>query len=294
MSANSFSSPYIREGDVIIQIEGVDASLFSEAEAISFIKKPSKSLDLLICKSPLQKTSVLPRSNDYVAKYFNNQRIHEQSSSDYAIKKKISNSRQSYERCSSVPLKGILHTSLACSDTESQYDYRRSQSPSSVIRKDGNKKYANRFWHYREDQSSTASSDMECDREIARYCRSHKSVSFADEYPNRRALASSENSSHGHSRKERRERTRSHDRLLEKSTSSSSECVSEINENYKKEISTSFDFYQRKSPVCKNEGRSHSSRKEREENIFRMYVASAESSRETTRNHSNSGHYVSR
>jgi len=247
---------------------------------------------LIICKPPQQKSPF----NDFANRNFNIQLGYERTLSDNAIKQKTSATRQPYQRCSSVPLKGILHTNLTFSDTESQHNYRRSQSPFSVNNKQNERtsnRYANRFWHYREDQSSTASSDMECDREIARYCRSQKSVSFADEYPNRRALASSTSSSYNsRNGRERKDRSRSHDRLLKKSTSSSSECVSEINEDLKEEATVSFDFYQRKSPANGNEGRSR--RKDREENVFRMYVASAISSRETIQNCTNRGHDVNR
>lgn len=181
-----------------------------------------------------------------------------------------------------MPLKSILHTSSGCSDTESQYNYRKSRSPFYANKKNGSPKHVSRFWHYREDQSSTASSDMECDREIARYCRNQKSVSFADEYPNRSALASSSGSSYyTYNRRERKERVSSSDRVLRKSASSSSECTSEANEDYSKNIPTRFAFY-----TTGNENK-----KELHSNVSRMYVASAEKLKmEITRSSTNHGY----
>lgn len=125
---------------------------------------------------------------------------------------------------------------------------------------------------------------MECDREIARYCRSQKSVSFADEYPNRSALASSSSSSYSHTRREYREKKTSCDRLIKESTSSSSECVSEINEDYNN-VPAQFDFYQRKSPKSGSDVQRHISRRENAMNVSRMYVASSRLSRELTQKH---------
>lgn len=51
VNSNSFSSQYLCEGDHIVQIEGLDTSLLTEVEAKTFIKKPSKSLDLIIYKT---------------------------------------------------------------------------------------------------------------------------------------------------------------------------------------------------------------------------------------------------
>ncbi|XKL68776.1 hypothetical protein PGB90_006545 [Kerria lacca] len=47
---NSLSSQYLSENDRIVQIEGIDAELLSEAEALTFIKRPSKSLNLIVYK----------------------------------------------------------------------------------------------------------------------------------------------------------------------------------------------------------------------------------------------------
>ncbi|KAK7573981.1 hypothetical protein V9T40_011172 [Parthenolecanium corni] len=47
---NSFCSQYLSPEDRIIRIEGIDVELLSEAEALSFVTKPGRSLNLLIHK----------------------------------------------------------------------------------------------------------------------------------------------------------------------------------------------------------------------------------------------------
>ncbi|XP_065221481.1 uncharacterized protein LOC135846364 isoform X3 [Planococcus citri] len=201
VSSNSFSSQYLSNGDEIVQIEGIDASLFTGTEALHFIRKPSKSLDLVIFKRSKDDTlnqtdsrNSLYRKQTAAGSEKHTTILSNASAERIARRKVNSEKRKNYKRSSSVPSKYSscgpptyqLHYTVPDVDTNQNQRVNsirnRSESPpfwrntqNNAIRNENkNMRSSSRvFWRQMESGSSGIT-DTECDKEVAQYCRSRR------------------------------------------------------------------------------------------------------------------------
>lgn len=200
VNSNSFSSQYLCEGDRIVQIEGLDTSLLTEVEAKTFIKKPSKSLDLIIYKtgnSRCQESALKnPETNVIKHTTFNRKHSDSQTSRNWNPN---TNSTQitSFERENihsqnskpTVSYTGRRNSQFTSKNdirkTETEYDNNSTSEYSSsrlVNSKYNDRMRTNSFWNQNtnylneehfEDEYSTSTlsslSDLDYDQETTKY-----------------------------------------------------------------------------------------------------------------------------